>query len=595
MALADSIELLLVDEFQDTDPVQSAILEHLAGTGYLGGRMFIVGDFKQSIYRFRGAEPKIFQQIRSRFPEAGRLDLTENFRSTAGILDFVNALFQGAFDGEDVPPLLPGRALPRTNDEPAVEFVWATEPKPPLRDEKAKVTVGEARRTEARWLARRLRQKLDAGWLVRDRDTHQVRPVQPNDVALLFRALTDVGIYESALRDEGLDYYTIGGSAFYVQQEINDVINVLSAIEDPFDGVALAGALRGPFFGLSDNGLYWLATYRQGLAEGLQQLEEIAALSSIDRERALRARRLLERWRGMKDKVPMAALIDRALDDSGYEASLLAEPLGDRKRANARKLVRMARDFDRQGGFTLAQFVAGLRSELRDPSREEQAATTDETGDCIRLMSVHRAKGLEFPVVVLPDLNRKSSAEGPCATFDPELGLLVRPSKEREGLEEASEQESLGWRIYRARERREEEAEALRLFYVATTRARDLLVFSAGVGPAESVQSPALRRLDARFDRESGACRDAVPQGWGIPRVRVVDPPAEGSPQRARAKDARPSLREAAGIIVEAPLARGAAADAPTASPANRVRPRSFTIARTGGRASRSAHPRDRG
>ncbi len=559
-ALADSIELLLVDEFQDTDPVQNDILNRLAGTGYLNGRLFIVGDFKQSIYRFRGAEPRIFQQVRAEFPEAGRLDLTENFRSAAGILDFVNLLFQEAFEGEASPPLLPGKPLPKTNDEPAVEFVWATEPESLHADRPTKISVNQARRTEARWLAKHLRQKLDEGWLVRDRESNHVRPVQPNDIALLFRALTDVGVYESALRDEGLDYYTVGGSAFYIQQEINDVINVLSAIEDPFDAVALAGALRGPFFGLSDNGLYWLATARQGLTEGLEHLEESTRLSTVDRERALRARRLLAQWRRLKDQVPMSALIDRALDESGYEAALLAEPLGDRKRANARKLVRKARDFDRQGGFTLAQFVAGLRSELREPSREEQAATTDETGECIRLMSIHRAKGLEFPVVVLPDLNRKSSAEGPCASFDPELGLLVRPSKEREGVDEASDQESLGWRVYRLRERREEDAEALRLFYVATTRARDLLILSAGVGAADGVQSTALRRLDTVFDRQTGECRVAVPEGWGVPRVRVVDKPTDGPDQRALRRDTRPSLAEVASVIHGTPLAASSTA-----------------------------------
>jgi len=550
--LADAIELLLVDEFQDTDPVQSDILRLLTGTGYLDGRLFVVGDFKQSIYRFRGAEPKIFQRVRADFPGEGRHDLTENFRSVPGVLDFVNALFRDAFADEDVPPLTPGRAVAEGDSSPAVEFVWASEPESAVKDEKGKVPVREARRIEARWLARHLRRLIAAGRLVRDRETGAVRPVRAGDVALLFRAMTDVAPYETALRDEGLDYYTVGGSAFYVQQEINDLINVLSAIEDPYDAVGLAGALRGPFFGLSDDGLYWLATARRDITEGVSVADEIAGLSGMDRDRALRARRLLERWRGLKDRLPMAALIDRVLEESGYEAALLAEPFGDRKRANARKLVRMARDYDRQGGFTLAQFVAGLRAQLRDPSREEQAATTDETGDCVRLMSVHAAKGLEFPVVVLPDLNRKASAETPCAAFDQELGPLVRASRERDGLDEAEDEEGLGWRIFRARERREEEAEALRLFYVATTRARDVLILSAPVAPSEPVQAAALRLLDARFDRATGLCRQDLPAGWPAPHVAIVNRPPETTHPTGRSKDTRPTLHDVARIIDDA-------------------------------------------
>lgn len=569
--LADSLELLLVDEFQDTDSVQSEILRLLAGVGFLDGRLFVVGDFKQSIYRFRGAEPRIFQQLREAFREDGRHALSENFRSVPGILDFVNALFREAFPGEPMPPLVPGRSVDVGSEGPSVEFLWASEPDSAVKDAKAKVPVSEARRTEARWIARHLRRQIDERRPVRDRETGTVRPLRAGDIALLFRAMTDVAPYETALREEGFDYYTVGGSAFYVQQEINDLINVLSAIEDPYDGVSLAGALRGPFFGLCDDGLYWLSTAFGDLTEGLDRAAEIAGLSALDRQRALRARELIERWRASKDRLPIARLIDRVLEESGYEAALLAERLGDRKRANARKLVRMARDYDRQGGFSLAQFVARLRAELRDPSREEQAATTDETADCVRLMSVHAAKGLEFPVVVLPDLNRQPSQQSPCAAFDAELGPLVRPSSERDG-DDGGADESLGWRLYRARERREDEAEALRLFYVAVTRARDLVALSAAIGPADAVQSPALRLLDARFDRATGLCRCVLPEGWTLPRIAIVDRPADSPADGMRARDARPSIEDVARVIERA------APDARLAVPTSLARPRDLDL-----------------
>ena len=196
--------------------------------------------------------------------------------------------------------------------------------------------------------------------------------------------------------------------------------------------------------------------------------------------------------------MPIAALVDRVLDESGYEAALLGEFLGSRKRANARKLVRLARRFDGQGGFTLADFVARLRDDLRRPPREEQAATTDEEGESVRLMSIHQSKGLEFPIVVIPDLNRDSGSNFQGVVFHPELGPLVRPSRDREpdaGASEAHDAsdeqgQSLGWQTYGALEAREEKDEALRLFYVAATRARDALILSAGMRPSEKAEVP---------------------------------------------------------------------------------------------------------
>src|SRR5262249_21646912 len=152
-----------------------------------------------------------------------------------------------------------------------------------------------------------------------------------------------------------------------------------------------------------------LATAPPGdLVRGFDERGHIAELSPEDRRLVERAHRLLESWRDAKDRVPIAELVRRVLDESGYEAALVAEFLGPRKRANCRKLVRLARRYDAHGGFTVADFVARLRADLRKPPREEQAATTDEHGEAVRLMTIHQAKGLEFPIVVLTDLDRSS-------------------------------------------------------------------------------------------------------------------------------------------------------------------------------------------
>ena len=549
---------VLVDEFQDTDPIQSEILRLLCGDSFLNGGLFVVGDFKQSIYRFRGARPEIFQKYREEFPGAGRLELSENFRSVQGVIYFVNALFADSFLPEH-PKLVPGPDSRPAHDAPAVEFVWAEEPEPlkPGQKPSTKSSVDLQRTTEARWLARLIASRLANQWKIVDRGTKEVRVAHAGDVAILFRAMTDLYFYEQALEAEGLDFHVVGGSAFYAQQEIQDLVNVLSVVEDPLDPVALAGALRSPFFGLSDEGLFWLAKGgKTTIADGLAGLRGQGSeeLSERDRSLAVRANRLLERWRGLKDNVTIAALVDCVLNESGYEAALLAERLGDRKRANARKFVQLARRFDTAGDFTLGHFVARLRIDLEKPPKEGQAATTDEVGKSVRLMSIHQAKGLEFPIVIIPDLNRKSGGSRDFVAFDPELGVLVRPTGQSDASGEGTEGSgrSLGWMTYETVEAAQEEDEAIRLFYVATTRARDFLILSAGIGPEMKPESPAMRLLDERFDRETGVCKAVLPEDWNDPAVNVILQPPQSS--KAAASRPRRNLVEVAESILSASL-----------------------------------------
>ncbi len=534
--LSKSIEVILVDEFQDTDPVQGEILELLAGPELCQGRLFLVGDVKQSIYRFRGARPELFQEFRERFPVAGQLALTDNFRSVSQIIDFVNALFGDHFRGEE--HLLRAASRARSHEEPPViEFLWAEDP---AHDQTGKTPVARRRATEARWIARHLKNRLDAGWPIWDSKESCLRDANPGDVVYLFRTLNDAAAYEHALVQEGLDYYIVGGAAFFAQQEVLDLINLLSSIEDPLDELALAGVLRSPFFGVSDEGLYWLVARGGDLPTGLLQYQSIEDLSARDRQRIARAHESLRRWRSTKDHVSIDTTLERALDESGYEAALLGEHLGERKRANVRKLVRLARRFDAQGGMTLADFVARLRADLRKPPREEQAATVDERGDAVRLMSIHQAKGLEFPIVVVPDLDRGIPAIRDRVTFHSDLGILVQPPNDPDTGE--SRGTSLGWTVFRQIEAREEEQEALRLFYVAVTRARDALILSAGLSATEEPKSPALRLLADRFDRETGHCKARLPSDWTLPAVHVIlqEPPA--TQRVARSKPARNHL-----------------------------------------------------
>lgn len=530
---------VLVDEFQDTDPIQSEILKLLVGDEFRDGRLFLVGDHKQSIYRFRRADPAQFESFRNHFPERGRLHLTENFRSNKSVINFINALFDGAFP--DYKPMSHSRETAEPPTTPAVVFHWAELPE--------KTKVAQSRRAEASGLARLLRDRLDRGWMIRDPKNSEVRPATDGDLVLLFRTLNDAAPYEAALAANGFDYHVVGGSAFFAQQEIHDVINLISAIEDPTDEVALAGALRSPFFGLSDEGLFWLG--RGGrLIRRFQNPEELDELSSWDRAQACRARDLLTRWRARKDRVPIARVLEDVLDDTGFEASLPAEPLGGRKRANIRKLVRQARKYDQLGRrFALGDFVTRLREDLRTPPREEQASTTDEQGTAVRLMTIHQAKGLEFPIVVLVDLNRANNSRSERVELHPDLGLVVGPAPDDDlnldallpmqpdrppGVSKSDPSRNLGKLAHDAIERIEEREEAKRLFYVATTRAKDVLILSSAYNRDATLRSPAMELLAERFDLNDGQFLD--PTYLNTPdRPEVVHTEAEDLPRARRA------------------------------------------------------------
>ena len=555
--LRDEIDLLLVDEFQDTDPVQGAIVEAIAGDDPSSARLFLVGDSKQSIYRFRGAEPKIFDRFRSDLLDGGRLSLTGNFRSVPGVIHFVNALFGDLYD-DPSEALRAQQDLPDTpGTSPAVEFLWAYEPEKSGRSRSAN------RRVEAGWIARLIADRLDQGWPIQDPKSGVWRPAKPTDIAILFRALTTVGVYEEALANEGLDYHTVDGSAFFAQQEVLDLVNLLAAIEDPFDPLSLAATLRSPMFGISDEGLYWLSNARPDdrpadLLQNLRRADPVQELSRGDRRRAIRARDRLDRWRALKDRAPIATLLDRVLDESGFEAAITAEPMGDRKRANVRKLVRLAGNYDR-GGYPLADFVARLRADLRQLAREDQAATNTEQGDAVRLMTIHRAKGLEFPIVIVPDLDRGSPPPSRSVVVHDRFGPIVRLSPEPgDGPPYPEAEETpkvLGELLHRASEEREERAEADRLFYVAATRAASHLILSNGLDKPMLLGSPdreppgqkfyrplapAMERIDARFELASGRPKTTLPDGWPEPRIAVISRSPErqslvGGPLRKRA------------------------------------------------------------
>ena len=280
---------------------------------------------------------------------------------------------------------------------------------------------------------------------------------------MLFRALTHVEYYEEALQRYGIDYYLVGGHAFYAQQEVFDLLNLLRTLESPSDGVSLAGVLRSPMFSIHDETLLWLSLHRNGLAGGLLDGELPEELDGQQRRRAEFAARTLRELRAMKDRLPIAPLIQEALHRTGYDALLLTEFLGERKLANLHKLIEQARTFDLAGIFTLSDFITQLSEFVARQPDEPLAATHPESHDVVKLMTIHQAKGLEFPVTIVPNVAWSRRGPSPGVAFTPRLGPMVKENGATSGYD-----------LYLLAAEEEEAAELGRLLYVATTRALPL-------------------------------------------------------------------------------------------------------------------------
>lgn len=542
---------VLADEYQDTDPIQDAVVRAL--TAEAGGgehpELFMVGDEKQSIYRFRGADVTAFNRQRSPAPRP--LPLRQNRRATPNLLAFVNGLSEVVMRAGQQPAApcwVEWRADHRLEpyregiDEPSVELILST------GSEQA--STAEGRQLEAVSLAKRCRELASGSTLIADPQSEAIRPARWADMAILMRSFVNVEVYERALRDALVPYHTVKGRGFFRCAEILDVAALLEAVADPADTIALAAALRSPFFALSDQCLMEIAVRQDGQGRGL--LEGFFALGAAGfdrlaagREDALRAWRVLNELREMKERCGLAELIERALELTDFEAVMLAQSDGRQRAANIRKLLEIAREFQSRRFFGLADFIRHLQRLTELEPREPQAQILGEDENVVRLMTIHQAKGLEFPIVLVADLGRAVMHPDLDYLISAEHGLLMRATI-------GSGQDELpNARLDRHREqlKEQERAERARLLYVALTRARDRLILSEGANPdewaAEVRQFAGKEKIEAFI--ASGKVQETITAGQAQLLLRrpatasgepAASAPAELSaePQRAQAE-----------------------------------------------------------
>jgi ATP-dependent exoDNAse (exonuclease V) beta subunit len=522
-AWSDRFELLMVDEFQDTNPRQLAILEALDR-----GNLFTVGDELQSIYGFRHADVSLFRARHAELEElGGSMRLTRNFRSREALLDVVNAVFAERFSGytplvagrgDDVPLELGLVLAAEQGAEAVAERGAPAEPEVELlltdvrgwderEDLAGPIAAGLPhaqlwRQAEARLLAQRVAELVSEG------------RARPGEVMVLLRAAGDLEVFERALQLQGLRTLAAVG-AFWGHQQIGDLLSYLRALANPLDERALYAALGSPLAGCSRDCLALLADAARAERRGVWETALAVVADGADSRAPWLAREdraalasfcsRLQSERAQAPQRTLSKLIERAIDASGYRRHVLALDWPERRLANVHKLLRLARRFEVSEGRDLRGFLDHVEYLEQAANVEPDAPVEGVEPDAVRLMTIHAAKGLEFPVVCLADLGRQPNTQTPDLLVDGDRVGLRLMRLDGAGSSPALDYEEL-CSERRAREAEEED----RILYVAMTRARERLLLSGAVdfsrwpgsrqaptaiswlGPALSAELPAL-------------------------------------------------------------------------------------------------------
>ena len=528
---------ILIDEFQDTDPIQYEILLYLAeepgkaATDWrqvkvTPGKIFVVGDPKQSIYAFRRADIEAYLEVVEKMIKSQNgveCRLTTNFRSNEAILDVVNGAFENLIQPQDgVQPdyiaihPAPGRiAAPSHIPKIAVRKIVA-----PDRE----INAETARRLEGESLARWLKEEVLHKATILNVRCEKIQ-AQPKDVAILLRKLTDIHDYLEPLRRQGIRYVVEGERHFYAAKEIIDAVSLLRAVENPHDRLALVGVLRSPLGALTDQQIYEL--YRQNL------LDYRAAAKPNSKDFPPTLAQLYDALARLHEEtraLPIGAAVAHVFATLPVELLAACYFHGEQAVANLQKLAQQAELLGREGLTTLKGAIRQLERRVLDVKDEGESVLAEENLDAVRIMSIHKAKGLEFPIVILAGC--QTGIEGGHtveaeALFDWSTGLT--------GLRIGSISDLAG--LYVAEKTRLRNAEEQkRLLYVAMTRARENLIVSCAPSSRRS-GGTFLSMLDRPINESIATAESSktVSLGSGAVAIEVVSASLT-APSRAKAK-----------------------------------------------------------
>jgi ATP-dependent helicase/nuclease subunit A len=586
--LREQFDYVMVDEFQDTDPRQWDLVRLLTvedPTDFDAENVFVVGDVKQSIYRFRNADVAQFSEITAQLDRASETDtdgrddqLSTNFRTLPTVLDTINELFETVFDPDGEQYEAEPQWLEAHRDDPAgvgsVEYL-AVPTDADLRRERfseyerfATANPDDDVELEGMALAARLTQLLaepaqvypepdESGESERDSTSEEAdedstseeadedstpeddsgeqatpRDVRPDDIAVLIRSRTDLDAYERALKEAGVPYSVASGLGFYETPEVTALVNLLRVLADPRDDRALYAVLRSPLFGFTDDTLARLTHDTESLWAGLEATEQPSLV---------RAFRDLRRWRQLAGATvtptgtetgdnhthesdsldgdtldvdaldgSWAALLTEVIEETGYLTAVSGDERPAQARANVEKFREQVRRYSEDGVGSLTTLVERIERRMDQRVRESEA---DATGDGVQIMTIHDAKGMEFPVVVVPGISRGFNDEAALgggriefeAVGDTHALGMKAPGEDAFEFEDTMARETL-----RDRRRREERAEEKRVLYVACTRARDRLLLCGRHDSDGESEEPTLTDIEDADPEAAGSWRDWV-------------------------------------------------------------------------------------
>ena len=538
ISLREQYKEIMVDEYQDTNGVQEAILNLIAREA----NRFTVGDVKQSIYRFRLADPYLFQAKYDSFPEECRngepnqlITMKKNFRSRAEVLAPINFIFEQIMRRDAVEieydersRLHPGAAYPQGENTLAgpleldILLGEKKDPKAAMAEE-----MLEGFELEAQHIANRIQQLMEEHHVVLDKDTNQYRPLELRDIAVLMRAVQGkADVLLETLRKNGISAYADVGGGYFEASEVRIVLALLSVLDNARQDVPLAAVLASPIGGFSMKELVEirLAAEDGDLYDGLlASFSPDTKLSSKLAERTAAFQQELAAWRNYAVSHSVPELIWMLYRETGYYDYVGSLKGGLLRQANLRMLADRAADYERtnyRGLFRFLRFMDDLKKRETDLS---VARTLGASEDVVRIMTIHKSKGLEFPVVILANAAKEFNLRDAQGTFlmHQQLGIgLKLAERSRTGRQIYN---TMPWQVIADKIVDETKAEEMRILYVALTRAREKLIITGTLSPSQTEnRAKAWGQLLADKDRQFSvqAIRQAKTYlDWIVPAV----------------------------------------------------------------------------
>ena len=585
---------ILIDEYQDSNLVQEYLLSAISGEEEGRYNRFMVGDVKQSIYKFRLARPELFLEKYDTYQETGdlcRIDLAKNFRSRIQVVDAVNDVFSrimsreiGGIAYDDKAALYPGAVYPAQED-PAYgsELLLIRKPEKGEREESGigeqhaegagvLVDYDNVRQLEALAIAARIKQ-LKGSLQVMEKSTGELRPVRYSDMVILLRTTSGWDEeFKKILEQQGIPVYITSKTGYFGALEVQELLQFLRVLDNPRQDIPLFGVMQSVFGGFTQEEIAQIRSGGEGhsrkrmtLYEALKEVaqsgrmveegEEISAGESAGEEAELsqKADTFLQRIGHYRDLTPFTSirdLLQRILDDYDYLNYVTALPTGSKRRANVEMLLTKASAFEKTSYFGLFHFIRYMEQLEKYDVDYGEADTLDENADVVRIMSIHKSKGLEFPVVFVSGLSKRFNMQDANQSLivDMDLGVAVDYVDSVRRIKN----KTLRRAVLSAKMKEDNLAEELRVLYVALTRAREKLILTSVLEKAEEKwelsQMTGQEKLTYLDFCEAGSYMDfllpILPKtGIAVKTLRTEDLAVEELREQLRMGDRREQLR----------------------------------------------------